>query len=97
MPELSELTLADFSPLVGDAFVCRQDAGDVSLVLEAAAGSGRMWDGREGFSLVLSGPVEPMLGQGMYRLVHGSLGSVDLFMVPIGSADDRAQYEIIIT
>ena len=53
--------------------------------------------GYEQFSALFIGPASPIMPQGMYRLVHESLGEFDLFMVPVGRATDGIQYEACIS
>jgi hypothetical protein len=36
------------------------------------------------FSVVFHGPLEPVLPQGIHRLEHEGLGTLELFVVPIG-------------
>ena len=36
------------------------------------------------FALEFEGPTRPPLGQGTHRLEHAQLGSLDIFLVPIG-------------
>jgi len=48
-----------------------------------------------GFSLVFTGPVEPLLPQRIYRMLHGDLGEIDIFIVPIGRDGSGARYEAV--
>lgn len=49
-----------------------------------------------GYSLVFRGVPDRPLEQGTYTLVHREIGDVDVFLVPIGPADDgRYQYEAV--
>jgi hypothetical protein len=48
-----------------------------------------------GFSLVFRGPVEPLLPQRTYRVVHDELAEMDIFIVPIGRDEAGARYEAI--
>ena len=45
------------------------------------------------FTVVFHGPREPFLPQGVWRLEHDSTGPLDIFIVPIGPAEDAMQYE----
>jgi hypothetical protein len=45
------------------------------------------------FSLVLKGPREPLLPQATYSLEHPGLGSIALFLVPIGQDREATRYE----
>lgn len=90
----------DFSGLVGEPFVVVLPDGDeVGLVLtDASLGAqtgGTAPDGttRRQFSLVFTGPLEPDLGQGTRELAHAALGTLALFLVPVGSGSDGRRYE----
>jgi len=47
----------------------------------------------EQFSLFFRGPHEPRLQQSIYSLQHDKLGTLDLFLVPVGIDQDGIQYE----
>lgn len=49
----------------------------------------------EPFAVVLRGPAEPMLSQGIHRLAHPRWGEMDLFIVPIGRDASGVDYEIV--
>jgi hypothetical protein len=49
------------------------------------------------FSLMFSGPAAPIMPQGIYRLVHAELGSLELFLVPLQPDRDGARYEAVFT
>lgn len=46
----------------------------------------------EGFSLRFTGPVQPTFAQGMRALEHPTLGSLELFLVPV--LDPRAEVRV---
>ncbi len=47
------------------------------------------------FSLVFLGPSEAPIAQGIYRIGHDKLGTLDLFLVPIGRDTIGVRYEAI--
>lgn len=47
------------------------------------------------YSLVFRGAADRPLQQGTYTLAHSEIGGIDLFLVPIGPADDALQYEAV--
>jgi hypothetical protein len=49
------------------------------------------------FSLMFSGPAAPIMPQGIYRLAHAELGSLELFLVPVQPDRDGARYEAVFT
>ena len=48
------------------------------------------------FSLLLRGPLDPLLYQAMYRLTHPEMGTLDLFLVPIGPEEGHHFYDVVI-
>jgi hypothetical protein len=105
MPDLESLEADTFDP--HRATVFRLQTGGEPLPLElvevqraryaddpAAVGpNGR----REPFSLVFRGPRSPYARQGTYRLEHDGLGSLSLFLVPIGPDAAGMRYEAVFT
>ena len=97
----SLLTVSDFQPHVGSGF--RLDADDVLEVelVEVDDVGGRSGvppeRPRAPFSVVFLGPRDPVLPQRIYRLEHDELGTLDLFLVPIGRDDAGVRYEAVFT
>jgi hypothetical protein len=52
-------------------------------------------DKLERFSLYFRGPGDLLLPQHLYPLEHDSLGSVELFLVPIGNDERGLRYEAV--
>ncbi|WP_373366961.1 DUF6916 family protein [Nocardioides aromaticivorans] len=91
------LTHDDFAGRIGETFtVATADGGRVALVLvEATLGPDLGGPGPDGatrhqFALVLDGP--DGLGQAVRRVEHGDLGTIDLFLVPIGHGRYEAAF-----
>jgi hypothetical protein len=105
MADLGSLTAASFAEHLATVF--RLHAGGESLPLElvevqrashagnpAAVGpAGR----REPFNLVFRGPRSPWAPQGIHRLEHDQLGTLDLFLVPLGPDAVGMRYEAVFT
>lgn len=49
------------------------------------------------FSLMFSGPATPIMPQGIHRLVHDELGTLELFLVPLAPDGDGARYQAVFT
>ena len=49
----------------------------------------------EQFSVLFTGPKEPLFKQGTYGFEHAAMGSFDLFMVPISSDEGGTVYEVV--
>jgi hypothetical protein len=84
VPDLENLTMADFLPLLRERFLVdpgEQPAFEVELadVIEITREPG----GRAPFSLVFAGGPSPPLPQRIYRVEHEALGAMEIFLVPI--------------
>jgi hypothetical protein len=91
--ELHSVTAATFAEHLHESFAV--DAGEgqpLSFELVEVASSEGAATGRP-FSAVFLGPAEPVLRQRIHRLEHAELGSLELFLVPIGPG----RYEAIFT
>ena len=56
---------------------------------------GRSTERIEQFSVLFTGPKEPLLKQGTYRFEHAAMGSFGLFIVPISSDEGGTLYEAV--
>ncbi len=95
-PMLEHLTAADFAPHLGDRFRVQADeattlGAELTDVEEGVA----VEAGRTPFSLVFRGPPEPILPQRIYRFEHDTLGSFEIFIVPIGADETGVRYEVV--
>lgn len=64
-------------------------------LISATASRSRASNARAGFSLVFRGAAVPQLPQGVQRVVHPTLGALDIFLVPIGPDSQGMRYEVI--
>ncbi|MGH3157823.1 MAG: DUF6916 family protein [Streptosporangiaceae bacterium] len=85
---LDTLTAEDFRDhkntrfrMTGDGSPASFEAELVSVTEYTDNASGTF---RTPFSVLFHGPLEPVLPQGTYRLEHDGLGTLDLFIVPVG-------------
>ncbi|MCB2154819.1 hypothetical protein KQI84_08015 [bacterium] len=95
---LESMTLDDFLPHVGEALeiqVSAELALPVQLKSVDVLGREPAEGKRRPFSVIISGPREPILPQGIYTLRHEKLGELELFIVPIGNDSDGTRYEIV--
>jgi hypothetical protein len=95
--DLSEVNCGHFQQHLGDSFTTTFD--DLQLQLIEAASFGSKIDPETGkpFSCIFCGPEAQTLSQGIYDLGHPELGSLSLFLVPIGPNDQGMQYEAVFT
>jgi hypothetical protein len=100
---IETLTLEHFTPHIGTEFVCRTpDGGTYPLRLNeavAAGEQGRKVPGKEElrspFSLLFLGPESPVLPQSIYPLEHTELGTLPLFIVPVGKEGGGILYQAV--
>lgn len=92
------LAVTTFSPAVGTAFLVETGAGSVELRLVSAEvrdSAPRGPDGWTPFNLFFVGPVDPVLEQRTHRLRHETVGTHDVFLVPIGRDTEGTRYEAV--
>jgi hypothetical protein len=81
-------TIATFASLVETTFRVHPGSDDdpIALRLVGVTPLGRQPNAPrvEPFALEFAGPAQPQLEQGIYRLEHETLGSMEIFLVPIG-------------
>ena len=93
-----DLTIDDFRGRLDEVFQLQAEPSAIELRLMEAepTGSPRPDAGRtQPFSLVFTGPQQPLLPQAVYRLEHPEMGELDIFLVPIGSDPDGTRYEAV--
>jgi hypothetical protein len=91
---LDRLTVSDFNEHVNAPFRIQIEPGD-SLELELIEArpigpppSDPEADRRQSFSLIFRGPAARLLEQRIYPVEHPRLGTLGIFLVPLGSEDD---------
>lgn len=91
------LSREHFAEHLGDTFRLEAEGSTGSLTLLEASPleSTARKDEREPFSLVFRGAKEEVLPQRIYRLEHEALGSLDIFLVPIGPDGEGMRYEAV--
>jgi hypothetical protein len=90
---LETFTAETFKPLVNERFELVAEDGRVDLELVDVTESATPGaDRRAQFSIVFSGPPDPILPQAIYRLKHPELGAFDLFLVPIAAGSYEAVF-----
>lgn len=104
MVDLADVTLETFEPLLGTTLELQvSDAEGARRVLalelrEATALPAPRGDsGRPPFSLIFRGPADPQLPQATYPLAHPALGTVEIFIVPVGRSEDGVDYQAVFT
>jgi hypothetical protein len=92
------LTCESFAEALGGKFVLQCDSGEtleLELIEATPYPQGEQRQGRKPFSAVFRGVMDPVLPQQIYRLEHETIGSLELFLVPIGPDQQGQQYEAV--
>src|SRR5260370_10250302 len=91
--DLATLKIDDFAPHCDQAFDMQTGDGVVPLKLVKVDPAGA--SGREGgaFSLLFAAPQGPWLPQAIYSIRHSSLGTLEIFLVPIGPLSGGNGYQ----
>jgi hypothetical protein len=96
---LDTLEQADFVRHLGTGFRLRRpEGGALDLTLVEASPHPQLPHSpgrRRGFSLVFHSPSPVHLPQGVYGLHHDVMGSLELFLVPIGPREGGMCYEAV--
>ena len=93
---LDELVSADFSAHLNTTFViCPEGAETVAAELIDVSEVGERASGRTPFSIVLRTPLRPVLPQSIYTIEHPHLGTLAIFIVPIGPDAVGMRYEAV--
>ncbi len=88
----AEIAAADFAPHVGRDFPT--DEGPLRLV-EVTPARDAIARGHRAFSLVFRGAPEQPLAQGIRSIDHPTLGTLSIFVVPIGPDAHGLRYEAV--
>ena len=72
------------------------EALELALVAADAIETGQdSGERRAPFSLIFRGPMEPLLNQSICRLDNETMGSLEIFLVPIGPDAEGQRYEAV--
>jgi hypothetical protein len=93
---LADLTAASFNERLHDTFTLAMTTATLKLVLAEVEELGQS-DRRHAFSLRFMGPPKPILPQATYRLENPALGSLEIFLVPLGPKGGGMRYEAVFT
>jgi hypothetical protein len=101
---LEKLTSSDFSPHLNEIFSISAEGVEpfeATLIavdeLGSRPGGDSDSDRRHPFSIVLRGPKHAQHPQGIYRVEHEQMGSLDIFLVPLGPDGEGMQFEAVFT
>lgn len=97
---LDVLTSADFEPYLNESFTVKLDRSAVLDLIEITPhgpepDTEAPKERRRPFSLVFRDRDKTHLPQKIYRLEHDGLGSLEIFLVPIGPDSQGMRYEAV--
>ena len=95
---LPTLTRENFEPYLTQIFclTCGSETLELKLVeCQKLIGAAGKTGPREPFSLIFVGPRQPILPQRIYAFDFGQLGTLEIFIVPIGSDNLGTKYEAV--
>jgi hypothetical protein len=95
--DLATLGIDDFKAQLGSQFDVQTAGGTIAMKLSKVDPAGD--SGRKGgaFSLIFAAPRGPWLGQTIYPMRHAALGTMEIFLVPIGPLGEANGYQAIFT
>jgi len=92
---LENLTAATFSEILNTKFRLQLSESDLLELELFNVEDLRSSPRQERFSILFRGPLDPAIWQGMYKMEHDQLGTLDLFIVPIAKEEDGMVYEAV--
>jgi len=95
--DIAKLTAADFEPRIADSFRIATSSGAVELKLVDVRPLGNAMREGGAFALTFLSPPGPFLPQAIYPLDNAALGTLELFIVPLGPKDGGNSYEAVFT
>ena len=95
--DLAAISIDDFRPHLGSQFDVQAVGGTVAMKLSRVDPAGE--SGRKGgaFSLIFAAPHGSWLPQAIYPMRHAALGTMEIFLVPIGSLGEANGYQAVFT
>src|SRR5262245_10553208 len=95
MPSLADLTPKDFESRKGESFQLRAPDRELALELVDVRRLGESGRAGGAFSLLFRAASGPFIAQAIYPIDHPVLGTLELFIVPIGPIPGGNGYEIV--
>jgi Domain of unknown function (DUF6916) len=95
--DLAALAMADFTPHLDASFDMQTADGVVPVRLAKVDPAGNSGRAGGAFSLIFVAPAGPFLPQAIYPVTHPALGTMEIFLVPVGPAQGGNGYQAIFT
>jgi hypothetical protein len=93
--DVGKLTVADFEARRDEEFLLQGPSGPLPLKLHTVQRLGPTQREGGAFSLQFLAPAGPFLPQAMYPLLHPGIGTIEIFLVPLGPREGGNCYEAI--
>jgi hypothetical protein len=93
--DLATLGISDFAPHRDGSFDLQTQAGVVPLRLVKVDPAGNSGRAGGAFSLLFASPKGPWLPQAVYPVKHPALGTMEIFLVPVGPLAEGNGYQAI--
>src|SRR4051795_10411549 len=94
---VAELSAEDFEPCDGEIFRLATGGQAFELKLVEVRRLGQALRQGGAFALMFLSPPGPILRQATYPIEHPALGTMELFIVPLGPKDGANRYEAVFT
>lgn len=95
MRDIESLTQQEFAANLNTKFTVRAEpVGDIEVELTEVSELKRH-PGQEYFSVVVRGPNQVFLNQGLRHFTHSALGEFELFIVPVRQDSNGYYYEAV--
>ena len=94
-PDLATLCIDDFVPHLNAVFDMQLPGGPVPLKLTEAVSAGQSPRAGGAFSLLFVAPAGPWQKQAIYPVQHPVLGTMEIFLVPIGPMASGNGYQAV--
>jgi hypothetical protein len=93
--DIGTLTAADFEPRLNETFRLQHAEGELPLKLHEVQRLAHAKRAGGGFSLVFVSPPGPFFTQSVYPLRHDGMGTIEMFLVPLGPGEGGNLYQAI--
>lgn len=95
--DIAMLSINDFEPHLNAIFEMGPPGGMVPLELAKIESAGQARREGGAFSLLFVAPAGPFLPQAIYPVRHPALGTMDIFLVPVGPVSGGNGYHAVFT
>jgi hypothetical protein len=93
--DIAALRIGDFSPHLDAVFDMQAAGGVVPLKLAKVDPAGDSGRAGGAFSLIFVAPKGPWLPQAVYPVQHPTLGTLEIFLVPVGPTQGGNGYQAV--